>query len=144
MSSGIELPSSIQESNLSGMSIAPVGMGKDFPIAPMPGYLIVRVNDPEYLRTRTIQLPPQARKKEFQKLAQESTMPLTGVVVDIGVGLDKDPDDKRRKPLPVEAGDYFYTVGDTVLFSPAAGYDLVVEGHRLIGDRDIIGKVRNP
>jgi hypothetical protein len=142
MSTGLELPEGIRESNLSSMSIAPPAVGAEFPIQPMPGYLIVRLIDPKHLQTKNVLLPPNARKKEYQKLAAESTMPIYGVVVDIGVGIDKDPDDQRRKPLPTQEGDYFYSVGDTILFSPAAGYDLDEEGHRLLGDRDVIGKKR--
>jgi len=145
MSTGLELPEGIREGNLSSMSIAPPAVGAEFPIQPMPGYLIVKVIDPKNITSAVLALPKGAREREMRKLASEATQPLTGTVVAIGIGLDKDPDDQRRKPLPTEPGDTYYELTDTVLFSPAAGYDLDVHGdktYRLLGDRDIIGVER--
>lgn len=135
MSSGIE-------SDLSNVYMAPP-VGRDFPYQPMPGYLIVKVIDPDHISSKTgLVVPERARKREMEHMAREASMPLTGTVIVIGVGIDKDPDDGRRKPLPIEEGDHFYGEGDVVLFSPAAGYILKVLGddsYRLIGDRDIMG-----
>lgn len=140
MNSGLVLS---EERELSSVSICPLGLGDNFPVQPMPGFIIVKAELDKVLNSRLVTRDQRAR--DFERATQNIKNPMKGVVMAIGQGEDIDPSDRRRKPLPTQDGDTVFELGDTVLFRPIGSY-LLEEAELpqddfflMIGDREILG-----
>lgn len=124
-----------------GVSAVPVGVGDDFPVQPIAGFLVVKAVLDKALSSRLV--TREQRQRDFERAQQQIKSPMKGTVIAIGHGEDLDPNDRRRKPVPIKEGDAYFAIGDIVHFRPIGSYLLEIPGgeddfYLLVGDREIL------